>query len=676
MALLFMDGCDIYGTSSALLAQRYTRLAGTVDANFSPQSTGGRFNGGHILLAANPDRQLIKMFNSPRGGESAPADNELHAGFYFRFSALPSATRAIFYLMGTSGGRPLVVCLTASGTLELRATNTTGTQFGSTGTTVLAVNTWYWIQTMFRARTASGRADLRINNNSEISFTGNTRIVSTDDVWGFALVGGQTSPAINHLFDDVMVWDNTGSWPNTWLSAQRIATLVPDAAGSYNETYFMNSASSIAATSTLGEADQNTTFLDIAGEGRVSLNTASLPVSPPNDIHAVNIGVFAGNLGSVPKNAHLICRTQTAEAESSARVLQFAPATLGIFDSHFLVDPSTSAAWTEANINSFLQAGVRIDRPNTLDPEGTQLFGFLSGDLPTLSSVSANFANEVDISVFDYSFGREREVDRVFFTPTQTNAGFSARAVIYDISPTTGFPVNLLGLSNQTTGATNGTQMAFVFPHTVPVFPGRKYGIGLWANAAINANTVGQNSLFYATFAYASSGYPSSAQPPDTRYSPGALVPVTAQALIPASRAPGTYRFWRVRVPSTAVPATYVELRELEFRTSVGGANAATGGQAISSGNYSLSYPPWRGFDNNTTTTWASAIYTSGDQWLGYLFPASVSLAQILWRNYSSTTAAPSQFFVDRSDDGVTWTQTNAFSGLTWTSDEVKTFNL
>lgn len=677
MALLFMDGCDIYGTSSALLAQRYNRLHGVVDANFAPAATGGRFGEGVINITAEPARQLVKMLDAPQGGASAPANTEIFFGFYFRMSALPSAaTRAIAYLLGEAGGKPLVVCVTTSGTLQLRASSTTGTQFGSTGATVLAANTWYWLTVRFRGVVTTGVADLRIGNVAEITFTGTTNTVA-ENVWGVGLVGGQLSPSITHSFDDFFIWNNQTGWPTTWIPAQRIDLLLPDGQdGQWFESYFSTSTSAHGATNIIGEADQNTTFIDIEGSGRIVMPMDNLAVAPPGAINVVNVGAFVANTGSLQKNVNMMCRIQNGQAESSQVFLNLAPSVYGIISAPFFTNPHTASAWTATPINSHLQAGVRVTRPTAINPGGTQRFGFSPGNLPSLSSVQVIYANEMDVSVYDYPYGQEREVDRIFFTPTQTLAGYNGRALIYDVSPETGLPVNLLGISNQTTGATSGTEMQFVFPHTVPVFPDRKYALGLWSDNALTANSAGQNSMFYTTFAYSSTGFPTADQP-DFRYSTGSLVPLVAQALLPASRAGGTYRFWRVRIPHTAVPsATYVELRELEFRTSVGGADAANGGQPLASSIFSTTYPAWNAFNNSTADTWASTTYTSGSQWVGYLFPASVALAQIVWSNYSSTTAAPSEFFVDRSDDGVTWTQTNVFSGLSWTSDEVKTFNL
>lgn len=112
-----------------------------------------------------------------------------------------------------------------------------------------------------------------------------------------------------------------------------------------------------------------------------------------------------------------------------------------------------------------------------------------------------------------------------------------------------------------------------------------------------------------------------------------------------------TAAYWRVRAfvsRSNAFCAI-----ALEMRSSVGGANIATGGTAISS-NEEFGDDA-NAFDGDAGTFWGTA--NTDGRWIGYHFANAVSVKEVVWtaRTGSEAAQVPTHIAVDYSNDGVLW---------------------
>lgn len=91
-------------------------------------------------------------------------------GFYFRAAALPSANSEEIFSVRHGAGIKMTLRINSSGNLLAFGTDGT-TQIGSTGATVLALNTWYCIGVSC-ATGASAALEVRLNGATEITGTG------------------------------------------------------------------------------------------------------------------------------------------------------------------------------------------------------------------------------------------------------------------------------------------------------------------------------------------------------------------------------------------------------------------------------------------------------------------------------------------------------------------------
>jgi hypothetical protein len=113
---------------------------------------------------------------------------------------------------------------------------------------------------------------------------------------------------------------------------------------------------------------------------------------------------------------------------------------------------------------------------------------------------------------------------------------------------------------------------------------------------------------------------------------------------------------WRARFLSGGGRAAGAS--ELIFASSIGGAQIATGGTAISSSNWSGAYLPANAFDGNNNSSWyalADTGYPTDESlcsWVGYIFPSAVDVAEVRYREVHDSEYYTSNFAVDYSLDG------------------------
>lgn len=106
--------------------------------------------------------------------------------------------------------------------------------------------------------------------------------------------------------------------------------------------------------------------------------------------------------------------------------------------------------------------------------------------------------------------------------------------------------------------------------------------------------------------------------------------------------------------------------------------NTSSSGTANSSSNYSSGYLHWKAYDGLTGTTnhWFSATTTG---WIGYDFLTYKTVTQYSITGVSSsfgTNRSPNAWTLEASNNGTSWANLDYRSGQTWSSLEVKTFDI
>jgi hypothetical protein len=137
-----------------------------------------------------------------------------------------------------------------------------------------------------------------------------------------------------------------------------------------------------------------------------------------------------------------------------------------------------------------------------------------------------------------------------------------------------------------------------------------------------------------------------------------------------SSNAGGTHRYWRVNLDMSGSPV----FTEMQFRTTSGGANVATGGTAMVSGNV-FSGSASNLFDGSTATTMGFNSATSN--WIGYDFGAGNEKAiqeVTLAAGSSGTSQTPGNLLVQYSDNGTDWVTSWAPTPTNWGASQTITW--
>jgi hypothetical protein len=134
------------------------------------------------------------------------------------------------------------------------------------------------------------------------------------------------------------------------------------------------------------------------------------------------------------------------------------------------------------------------------------------------------------------------------------------------------------------------------------------------------------------------------------------------------------HSYWQIIFPAapSARTSSTQQITELEFHTSVGGAQAATGGTAT---GFALtpSGTPANAFDGNTGTVYGDTGATTNTMWgIGYSFATPVDIVEIVLKIGASPATGPVNYIVRYSDNGSSWVNQYAAS-TTWAANESKT---
>lgn len=212
MAFRWMDGFDCYATGH-LDEVGYSSFAGgsAIDTAVS------RF-GTSALKALDSSNSIDRLFDAQAtwivGGGFRM--NGLPSGYYCPFAWLDAGTLQIDLRINSTG--------------HLYVTRN-GTQLGSAGSSVLAINQWYHLQFKVTIHDSTGIAEVLLNGVAEITLSGqdtkNTANATADKLRMFSGSGGNAN-----WIDDLYVCDGTGGGTYAdFLGDLRIESILPNGNG-------------------------------------------------------------------------------------------------------------------------------------------------------------------------------------------------------------------------------------------------------------------------------------------------------------------------------------------------------------------------------------------------------------------------------------------------------------
>jgi hypothetical protein len=342
MALLFFDGFDHYGTSGDPVTLGKWGTTGGV----APLASTSRVRTGtHALALTNTGFEIAT--------KPLPATGAAVVGFALNQTVASANTTDLLQLReGTT--IHLALALTTGQQLVVKRASTVL----ATGTTVLALNNWYYLELKATIHDTAGSYEVRIDGVSEAALTASgvdTRNAGTTGQWDRVRFCGLASGY--SYIDDLYICDASSAIRNSFLGPVKVETLYP-------QTDAVAAGSNAGLTPSTGtdhgalvdETTPNTS--DYNSSPTVGLkDTYNYPsLTLTGTILGIQTNLYVQKSDAVARTVCAVVRAGGTDYDGA----NVAPlTTFSYFSEVRAQNPNTSNDWTSSDIAS-LQAGMKV----------------------------------------------------------------------------------------------------------------------------------------------------------------------------------------------------------------------------------------------------------------------------------------------------------------------------
>lgn len=128
---------------------------------------------------------------------------------------------------------------------------------------------------------------------------------------------------------------------------------------------------------------------------------------------------------------------------------------------------------------------------------------------------------------------------------------------------------------------------------------------------------------------------------------------------------------WRLNITAKYTSGNWTSIKDMQFRSTPGGSNIATGGTASASVNNGGANPASNAFDGNAATQWQTGTATL-PQWIQYTFASPVTVEQV---SITQATLGDNPVTFDvQYHNGTTWVTYWSVFGTGWNSGTTRVF--
>jgi|SRR3990167_662169 len=332
MTLLFVDSFDHYASAELELKWTAKGSATTViDGSNGRNSTAG-------LNAGSTAGSVRKTL--PGGAKAT-----LIAGVGFK----PNAFTAIRQVLGFMDGASVQcdVRVTTSGTLTITRNGTVL----ATGTTVLSLGVYYYIELKATIHDSTGSAVLRINSVQELSVSG----VDTKNTANASADGVQLGGNGQMYFDDLYVCDDNGSVNNDFLGDIRVEAILPSGAG--NSAQWTPSAGANYENVDETPPDEDTTYNSSLTPTNLDLFAMANLVSTSGSIKGIQTLRYTRKDDAGARIIRRAIRTGATNYFGSNESISLQ--TYAYFHEIVENNPNTTNPWTISEVNA-IEAGYEL----------------------------------------------------------------------------------------------------------------------------------------------------------------------------------------------------------------------------------------------------------------------------------------------------------------------------
>jgi hypothetical protein len=340
MALLFIEGFDHHGNNKelSLTGKWAPNGASNHRVDNTQWRTGGYSSNGYYAA----DEAITYPL---------PAVGGFVIGVAIRTKAQASSSRE-FIRVKEGTVVHMAIALTVGMVLQVKV----GATVVATGTTVLPVNSWVYIEFKGTIDATTGSYDVHIDTVPEATLqaTGvNTRNGGTTGQWDrFAL-----TPAVgswDSWADDVYACDQSGTTCNDFLGPVRIETLFPQPGNGTNVGFLPSTGTDHGEM--VNEMPPNTTDYN-TGTAAGSKDTYNFPsLIGTGDVIGLQVNLYVAKTDAGARQVCGVVRVGSTDYDGPSKTLL---TTFAYVTALWPMNPATGAPWTPAEITA-LEAGMKV----------------------------------------------------------------------------------------------------------------------------------------------------------------------------------------------------------------------------------------------------------------------------------------------------------------------------
>jgi len=230
----------------------------------------------------------------------------------------------------------------------------TGGTLLATGTSIVGLNAWHFVEMHVKISDTVGVAELRIDGatTNEITFSGDTKNAGTNiSVDSVLFTAGSSLD-----FTDVYICDTTGTTNNSWLGDVTVRTITPNGNGAFSNFVGSDSDSLNNYLLVNEQPVSSTQFTGSATTGQHdSYTMADLPAGTTT-VRAVQLNSYMAKSDATAASSKGMIRTASTNYYGATQTLTTTYAT---YTDPFDLNPNTSAVWTSTDVNG-LETGMEV----------------------------------------------------------------------------------------------------------------------------------------------------------------------------------------------------------------------------------------------------------------------------------------------------------------------------
>ena len=349
MVCRHMDSFDYYSTSDII-----RKWQGDGGLNFSQISSAVVRTGATSLQNSAGFGVVTKVF-----------DDQASWVVGFAFHPLVVNQNAGQTLVIFSDNIPTGQCflfLKSNGILEVRRSGTSVAVAGGASSFVMYSGIWYYVEMKVTIANSIGAntCQVRINGVEIINVdAGEDLQVSANATADSIRFVGSAGSTIIVYYDDVYIFDGTGSENNDFIGDVKVASHFPDGNGTTNN-FNGSDGNSVDNYLLVDEnpTDDDSTYTESSTPGDIDLYTFDDLATTPDTIYAVQVNNILTKTDAGSRTMRSVTRPVATDFFGASRAI---PAgsyvnTEEIYD----LNPETSLAWTEALFNA-TEFGIEIE---------------------------------------------------------------------------------------------------------------------------------------------------------------------------------------------------------------------------------------------------------------------------------------------------------------------------